>query len=94
MTQEEEEIAFLLVPASDAGKAYGEEAKKLLPHLQAVKVPGQADLVFCRERTRLTPEELERVIAFCREAYQQSAPVPATSPHSRFDTRDWVPLDS
>lgn len=92
--EDTEEAAFLLVPASDAGKAYGEEVRKVLPHVQAVKVPGQADLMFCRERGRLTPEDLERLLAPCREMYQQAASVPAASPHCRFDTRDWVPLES
>jgi hypothetical protein len=91
---EQEEAAFLVVPASDAGKAYGEEARKVLPHVQPVKVPGQADLMYCRERGRLATEELERLLGPCREAYEQSANVPASSPHSRFDTRDWVPLSS
>ncbi len=93
VAEEEPETAFLLIPASEAGKAYGEEAKKVLPHVQAVKVPGQADLMFCRERGRLSAEELERIVAPCREAYQEAASVPAASPHCRFDTRDWVPLE-
>jgi len=92
-TAETEEASFLLVPASDAGKSYGEAARKVLSHVQPVKVPGQADLMFCRERGRLTPEDLERLLAPCREAYQQAASVPSASPHSRFDTRDWVPLE-
>ncbi len=90
---DEPEAAFLLVPASAAGKAYGEEAKALLPHLHAVKVPDQADLMFCRERARLSHEEMERIVGPCREAYQEAVTVPAASPHSRFDTRDWVPLE-
>lgn len=90
---EEEETTFLLLPASDAGKEYGEEAKKLVSQVQVVKVPGQADLMFCRERARLSSEELERLLAPCRPAYLEAASLPAASPHSRFDTRDWVPLE-
>src|SRR5258708_36279518 len=62
---QENETAFLLVPASDAGKAYCDEAKKQLSHVEAVKVPGQADLMFCREHGRLTAEELERILGHC-----------------------------
>jgi eukaryotic-like serine/threonine-protein kinase len=85
--------AWLLVPASEAGRTYAEEARKLLPEVQLVRVPGQADLMFCREQGGLSQEELERIIAPCRDAYQEAATLPASSPHSRFDTRDWVPLD-
>jgi hypothetical protein len=49
--------------------------------------------MYCREQGTLGPRELERILGPCREAYQQSAAVPASSPHSRFDTQDWVPLD-
>src|SRR5581483_6216579 len=38
------EQSLLLVPASDSGKAFGEEAKKALPELEVMRVPGQADL--------------------------------------------------
>jgi hypothetical protein len=92
-TSSERQSAWLLVPASEAGRAYAEEARKLLPKVQLVRVPGQADLMFCREQGTLSQEELERLIAPCRDAYQESAAVPVSSPHSRFDTRDWVPLD-
>jgi serine/threonine protein kinase len=90
----EGEKTFLLVPASDAGKSYADEAKQLLLGAQPVRVAGQADLMFCRERDSLQPEELERLLAPCREAYQTSAANPAQSPHSRFDTNDWVPLEA
>ena len=57
--------AFLLVPASDAGKRYGEEAQQTLDALQLVKVPGQADLMFCREQDELSLEDLERILRLC-----------------------------
>ena len=85
--------AWLLVPASEAGRAYAEHARKLLPEVQLVRVPGQSDLMFCREQGGLTQEELERILAPCRDAYREASSLPGTSPHSRFDTRDWIPLD-
>jgi hypothetical protein len=85
--------AFLLIPASEAGKRYGEEALEALPNLRLVNVPGQADLMFCREQDALDPEELERLLRPCRAAYDELAHNPPTSPHSRFDIQDWAPLD-
>ena len=88
------ESTWLLIPASEAGKAYADEARKVLPHVQLVRVPGQADLMFCRELGSLSPQELGAIIGPCRDAYQEAAALPTTSPHARFDTRDWVPLES
>jgi hypothetical protein len=89
----EYQSCFLLVPASEAGKEFGEEAKLAKPALNLVRVPGQADLMFCREQGQLTIEELQRVFKQCRAAYEEVAPVPTLSPHSRFDIVDWTPLD-
>jgi hypothetical protein len=85
--------AFLLVPGSDAGKDFSVCAKKLLPRLEVLRVPGQADLMFCREQGYLSPEELKRMFRTCRQAYDERAASPNTSPHARFDLVDWVPLD-
>ena len=84
---------FLLIPASDAGKKYGELAHGELPHVHLVTVPGQADLMFCREQATLRLEDLERVIRVCRAAYDDCAHVPHTSAHARFDVQEWTPLD-
>jgi serine/threonine protein kinase len=85
--------AFLLIPASEAGKRFGEEAKRALPELHLVNVPGQADLMFCREQSGLRAEEMERILHTCRSAYDEVAHAPAISPHARFDVQDWTPLD-
>lgn len=85
--------ALLLVPASDAGKAYGEAILAATPGLELVKVPGQADLMFCREQGWLTVEDLQRTLRLCHAAYEEAATVPTTSPHARFDINDWMPLD-
>ncbi len=85
--------AFLLIPASEAGKAFGEAARQVLPELNLVNVPGQADLTFCREQTALGVEDLERILQPCRNAYYELCLAPQTSPHARFDIHDWTPLD-
>ncbi|HEV3203265.1 MAG TPA: tubulin-like doman-containing protein, partial [Gemmataceae bacterium] len=91
--EEANQVAFLLAPASDAGKVFAEEAKQAVPKLELVRVPGQADLMFCREQGYLTQEDLQRIFRACRQAYEESTVVPVSSPHARFDIVDWVPLD-
>jgi serine/threonine protein kinase len=92
-SQPVETPSFLLIPVSEAGKQYGEEAEQVLPKIHLVMVPGQADLMFCREQPALTLEALERMLRQCRQAYDQSATVPNLSPHARFDINDWSPLE-
>ncbi len=89
----EGQSAFLLIPASEAGKTYGEEARRALPPLQVVRVPGQSALLFCREQGYLRMEDLQRLLGPCRRAYEELAMAPLTSPHARGDILDWVPLD-
>jgi serine/threonine protein kinase len=84
---------FLLVPASESGKKYAEQAQAELPGVHLVTVPGQADLMFCREQASLRREDLERLVRPCRAAYEESAHVPHTSAHARFDVQEWTPLD-
>ncbi len=88
-----EQHSFLLIPVSDSGKAFGEAAQKAVPGLHLVNVPGQADVMFCREQAALGVEDLERILRTCRAAYQDLANVPQASPHARFDIQDWSPLD-
>jgi hypothetical protein len=87
------QTALLLYPASEAGKTFGESARLAIPDLKLVRVPGQADLMFCREQGFLTIEDLQRLLRPCRPAYETMAGVPQTSPHARCDIVDWVPLD-
>src|SRR5262249_37244981 len=84
---------FLLIPASLAGKALGEALRAALPDLSVVRVPGQSDLMFCREQGCLTVQDLQRLVGMCRSAYENAAGTPASSPHARFDIMDWLPLD-
>src|SRR5262249_53258210 len=62
------EQAFLLIPASEAGKVYGEAVHHVLPQLQVVRVPGQAALMFCREPGWLTIDDLQQLLTPCRQA--------------------------
>jgi serine/threonine protein kinase len=84
---------YLLLPASDSGKALGETALGADSQLQLVRVPGQAHLMFCREQGYLSTEDLQNLIGPCRAAYDEVASIPQASPHSRFDILDWMPLD-
>src|SRR5262249_5338013 len=85
--------AFLLIPASDAGKAYGEEVRRALPQAQVVRVPGQAALLFCREQGYLRLEEVGHMLEPCRRAYEEAIVTPLVAPHARQDIVDWIPLD-
>jgi hypothetical protein len=85
--------SFLLLPASEVGRHLGEAVHAVLPDVKIVRVPGQADLMFCREQGCLSVQELHKIMQQFRVAYQATAVTPATSPHSRFDIMDWLPLD-
>jgi hypothetical protein len=86
-------LSFLLVPASDVGRHLGEAVLKVLPDVKVVRVPGQADLMICREQGCLSVQELHKLLLQFRNAYEASANTPTTSPHARFDILDWLPLD-
>ncbi len=85
--------AFLLIPASPAGRALSQALEQALPDLKHVPVPGQADLMICRDQGPLTIRDLGRLLKQCSQAYAQLAAVPQSSPHSRFDLLDWLPLN-
>jgi hypothetical protein len=89
----DDQPGYLLIPASEAGKKFGQEALKVLSNVQLVTVPGQADLMFCREQGGLRVEDMERILRACRPAYEEAVNVPNSSPHARFDLQDWTPLD-
>jgi hypothetical protein len=86
------EHAYVLVPASDAGKAYAEAIHDALPSLHVVRAAGEAELMFCRDHGPLSVEDLDRTLRSCRKAYEELSTVPQVSPHARFDILDWVPL--
>jgi len=92
-TKSDAEQVFLLVPGSPAGQEFGEQARQVLEQVHLVNVPGQADLVFCREQVALRLEDLEVILAPSRNAYHELNLNQLTSPHARFDISDWTPLD-
>lgn len=83
---------YLLVPSTDAGKLFGEAAEKAIEGIEVLRVPNQADLMFCREQGFLSSEDLANLIRSCQAAYEEMSRVPNISPHSRFDVGDWLPL--
>jgi serine/threonine protein kinase len=92
-TKDSRDHSFLLVPAGESGKRLGEVAQQTLAGLQMVNAAGQADLMFCREQEGLQLHDLEALLAACRSAYRETSTLPTSSPHSRFDILDWIPLD-
>ncbi len=90
---ETKQNAFLLVPASPAGKALENAIHEVFPDVRHVRVAGQSDLMLCREQGSLTAQDLQKLLKPCRGAYEHLAGVPNTSPHARFDILDWLPLD-
>jgi hypothetical protein len=91
--KEASQQSFLLVPASPTGRAFGEAIQAVLPELKLVRVPGQSDLMFCREQGSLAPADLQALLRPCKAAYDNFASAPTTSPHARFDIVDWLPID-
>src|SRR5262249_26854688 len=75
----------LLAQGSESGKAVGEACLQVMPELKVVRVPGQSDLMFCREQGWLSAHDLHKVLRACREAYEAANTTPLTSPHARFD---------
>jgi hypothetical protein len=92
-TNPAQQQSYLLVPASETGKVYGEQASQALPQLVVMRAPGQADLMFCREQGYLNPEDLRPLLNACRSAYDETTLTPTSSPHARFDVTDWIPVD-
>ncbi len=90
---ETNEEVYLLVPSSSAGHLLGEEARQLYSELQVISAPAlTTDLMICREQPNLPEQELKQLIQACQGAYDELCLSPQTSPHSRFDVIEWIPL--
>jgi hypothetical protein len=85
--------AFILVPASKAGRELAHKVEEIVEDVQLVKVPGQADLMFLREQGGLSAADLHKLLRPCQAAYEANTVTPTVSPHARFDIVDWLPLD-
>jgi serine/threonine protein kinase len=91
--QTDKQTAFLLLPASPAGRALGAGLCEVVSDLRPVSVPGQSDLMICREQGMLTSADLSKLLKPCRAAFETLTTAITTSPHARFDILDWLPLD-
>ena len=78
--------------ASEVGRHLG-EAVKGAADVTVVKVPGQADLMFCREQGCLSVQELHKLMKQFALLTKSTVVTPPSSPHARFDIVDWLPLD-
>jgi serine/threonine protein kinase len=88
------ESSFLVVPATPAGVELGQDVQHTLPSVKVVQAAGQnSDIMVCREQGRLSAKDMRELIDHCRDAYRELSARPASSPHSRFDVLEWMPLD-
>jgi hypothetical protein len=90
---EADEQTFVLVPDTATGRNYSDLVKKTLPNVTTLFVAGSAtDLMFCREHGTLRMTELLDLLANCRDPYLESIASAQTSPHSRHDVSEWLPI--
>jgi hypothetical protein len=64
-----------------------------LTNVELIPSAGPTEMTFCVEQGFLLPDELGSLLDTCRLAYAEFVQSPATSPHSRFDVPEWLPLD-
>jgi len=89
-----DQTGFLIVPGTDAGGALSEEIREALPSIKILQTVGQtSDIMVCREQGYLSAKHLDGMLDHCREAYAELAGRSSTSPHSRFDILEWMPLN-
>lgn len=87
------EQTYLLVPGTEAGLQFAELAKNGVPSIQPVSIHQTTDILICREQPNLGPEDLREAFPSCKEAYDLMIVTPQSSPHTRCDVSDWIPLD-
>jgi hypothetical protein len=87
-----DQTIYLLLPESDSAHEWSAAVERALDHIDFVPGSGPTDMTFCREQGYLMPEELAPFLEPCRTAYDQLCQSPSTSPHSRFDVPEWLPL--
>jgi hypothetical protein len=90
-----DQSGYLIVPATEAGGALSQEVCEALPSIKILQALGQtSDIMVCREQKNLASKDLSQIVGHCREAYLEMAARASTSPHSRFDILEWMPLDA
>lgn len=92
-TPSTEQSDFLLVPSTDAGKHFTELAVKALDTLKVMPISVVTDIFICREQGNLTIADMQQVFQHCTDDYEQNKSSLVSSPHSRMDTQDWLPLE-
>lgn len=88
-----EESDFLLVPSTESGKQFTEQAIKTLDHLKVIPISVVTDIFICREQGHLTLSDVQQVFQHCKDEYEQNKSSLVGSPHARMDTQDWLPLE-
>jgi hypothetical protein len=68
-------------------------AQTALPKVQVLAGGSATDMLLCREQTEIGLDDLHAMIAPCKPAYEESATVPQSTPHTRIDILDWMPLE-
>jgi hypothetical protein len=71
------------------------EVSAKIPMIKTLHALGQtSDVMVCREQTNIASAmNLKEMLHLCHEAYVELSARPSTSPHSRFDILEWMPLD-
>jgi hypothetical protein len=88
------EASFFIVPATEAGSALAAEVSAKIPMIKTLHALGQtSDVMVCREQTNIPSNDLKEMLHLCHDAYVELSSRPSTSPHSRFDILEWMPLD-
>src|SRR5262249_55930373 len=87
------QTAYLLVPQSEAGEAFGQSAQSWHSDLHLTRMQSLTEMTVCREQGNLGYKERNELFSSFRNAYPSLATVPAHSPHARFDVLDWLPLE-
>lgn len=90
---ERDQTVFLLLPDSQASHELAAAAQRTLTNVELIPSAGPTEMTFCVEQGFLLPDELGSLLDTCRLAYAEFVQSPATSPHSRFDVPEWLPLD-
>lgn len=84
--------AYVLVPETDAGKAFTRASVEADPDMAVVPVPTPIEMTVLREQRAISDATLIEYFHEARDVYQEVAGVPALSPHARFDVGLWRPI--
>lgn len=81
--------SYVLVPDTDAGRAFNRAAAEADPNMAVVPVGTPVEMTVVRECRSLTDAALMEFFADARSAYQEVVGMPTLSPHARFDVGIW-----